>query len=255
MNLSNFMHNVSSVALRSVALHASEYTIDVWNNTLDIEIGGNTYSVIVSVGNHTLGASFAAAVESAIIATHPALANFTVVYTTLTDTILVAETTPTPFTLRWKTGPTSNTSMWKTMGFNLADFSSVLVGAYHEAIGPNRIDLDGPLAIDVFADELKHSIDGPIGRVELKRTREENTAVFQHYNNINEAHTFWPISRITFLTFRFLVQRVVGDGTSLTCDYRPYQFNGRNNTLRIDFGCTEYVNPMEQDVQLDPGTT
>jgi len=253
MNLSNFMHNVSSVALRSVALHASEFTIDVWSNTLDIEIGGDTHTVTVPSGNHATGAALALAVETAIQAAHAALANFTLVFTTLTDTITINETTPTPFTLLWKNGPSANTSMWKTLGFNLDDFASSLVAGDQTANAPNRIDLDGPLALDIFADELKHSINGPIGRVELERTRENTTAVFQHYNNINEAHTFWPIARLTFLTFRFLVQRVGVDGT--TCDYRPYQFHGRNNTIRIDVGCTEYVNPMEEDVQLDPGTT
>jgi hypothetical protein len=254
MKLSNFMHNVSSVALRSVALHASEYTVDAWSNTLDVQLGATLYTVTVPSGMYTSGAALASGVQAAIIATHAALANFSVVYTPLTDSLSIHESTPAAFSLLWATGPSVNTSMWKTLGFNIADLSSSLTGGTHAASAPGRIDLDGPLAIDVFADELKHSIDGPIGRVELRRDRDTHSTVFQHYNDVKEAHTFWPIARLTFLTFRFLVQRVAVDAT-LTCDYRPYQFHGRNNTLRLDFGCTEYVNPMEQDIQLDAGST
>ena len=277
MNLSNPMRNVSSVNLSSVALHASEYTVDVWNNTLDISVGGNTHTVTVPVGIHTTGTSLAEAVQATIRATHPALANFIVSYTPSTDTMIVRESTPDSFSLLWRSGPGVNTGMWKTMGYDLVDVSSSLgETGDHEIIAPHRIDLVGPLAIDVFADELCNSVDGPIGRVALERPS-AGGAVFQTYNTntntntMSEAHTFWPISRITFLTFRFMVQRVKvddvgGDGTKThtpapaianatvapSCDYRPYVFNGRNVTLRVEFGCTEYVNPMVHDVQLDP---
>jgi hypothetical protein len=258
LNLSTPMRNVSSVTLRSVALHASEYTVDVWNRAIDISVGGGTYAVTVPAGNHITGASLATAVQAAIVSTHPALVAFTVAYTALTDTITISESTPAAFTLCWRSGANADTSMWKTLGYDLADTTSVLVGARHVAVAPGRIDLMGVLAIDVFADELEHSVDGPIGRVQLQRTVAGDVPVYQSCSTciINEAHSFWPVSRLSFLTLRFMVERarVNQDGTIL-CDYRPYAFNGRNNTLRIDFGCTEYVNPMEQDVQLDPGMT
>ena len=256
LTLTTPMRNVSSVALRSVALHASEHTVDVWNQSIDISLGGTTYEITVLVGEHTTGDALAAAVQAAIRATDPALVAFTVSYTALTDIITIAEVTPAAFTLLWRTGPNADTSMWKTLGYTLTDTTSVLVGGSHNAVAPGRIDLMGVLALDVFADELDHSVAGPIGRVQLQRTVAGDTPVYQRYNYINEAHTFWPISRLTFLTLRFMVERarVNQDGTIMR-DYRPYVFNGRNNTIRLDFGCTEYVNPMEHDVQLDPGTS
>jgi hypothetical protein len=255
MDLPTHVRNISSVALRSVAMHASEYTVDVWNQSIDLLFGGTTYAVTVPVGEHTSGASLAGAVQAAIIATDAALLAFTVSYTALTDTITISEGTPGEFTLLWRSGTNANTSMWKTLGYELRDTTSVLVGGTHDAVAPGRVDLMGVLAIDLFADELEHSVDGPIGRIQLQRTVAGDTPVYQRYNYITEAHTFWPISRLTFLTLRFMVERVRvnQDGTTM-CDRRPYMFNGRNNTVRLDFGCTEYVNPLEEDVQLDPGT-
>ena len=250
-SLTHIMRNVSSVALRSVACHASEYVVDVWNNTLDILFGGTLYSVTVPVGDYT-AVTLPPGVQAAIIATDVALANFTVTYASLTDTVLISETTPAVFTLLWRTGPNANTSMWKTLGYTLNDITSSL-GATHDAPAPARIDLIGVLAIDVFADELNNSVEGPIGRVQLARAVPDGP-IFQNFTN--ETHAFWPIGRLTFLTFRFMVEfaKMSTDGT-MVCDYRPYIFNGRNNTVRVDIGCTEYVNPMEKDVHLEPSAT
>lgn len=253
MDLATTMRNVNSVSLRSVALHAAEYTVDAWNNTIDVQLGGTVYTVNVPLGMYASGANLATAVTAAFVATDVALANLSVAYVALTDSVVVSETTPLPFTLLWHSGPTSSTSMWATLGFQRTDLSSALSGGSHEAAGQGKIDLDGVLAVDIFADELSNSLNGPIGRVLL----EQSTAGAPSFQTLvsNEHHTFWPIGRIQFLTFRFMVQygQVESDGT-VSCAYRPYEFHGRNNTLRLDFGVMSYMNPMEEEVQLDPGT-
>jgi hypothetical protein len=77
--------------------------------------------------------------------------------------------------------------------------------------------------------------------------------VFQE-TSVEEHHSFWPIGRLNFITFKFMVQYERISGDTITCDYRPYEFHGKRNTLRLDFGETTYMNPMENEVQLDPGT-
>lgn len=252
-DLSSVMRNVTSVRLQSVALSQTEYTVDIWNNRIDVIIGGTEYPVVVPIGMYTTGTSLAAAVTAAFVATAPALAAFTATYTALTDNITISESTPTAFVLPWRTGTNVNKSMCKTLGYRQEDVNSILDGGSHEAVAPGRVDLNGVLAIDVFADELTNSLEGPIGRVLLNKSFEESP-VFQE-TIIDDYHTFWPIGRIQFLTFRFMVQygRLNDDGTIL-CDYRPYEFHGRQNTLRLDFGVASYMNPMEAEVQLDPGT-
>lgn len=248
------LRNVSQVGLDAVALHPSEHTIDVWNNKIDVSIGGVTHTVTVPTGTHIVGSSLAVAVEAAITATHPDLAHITVTYVTLTDTLTVADTTGTPFVLLWRTGPSVNTSCWRTLGFECADATSVTIGTYAVVTSPYRVDLVGPLAIDMFADELRHCLSGPVGRVHLHAS--SNGAVFQKYTTpLVDAHTFWPLGKLSCLTLRFMVTYVDGEGDTLRTRYRPYVFNGRPITARLVFGCTEYVNPLEADVELDPNTT
>jgi hypothetical protein len=225
--------------------------VDVWNNTIDVQFGGTTYEVVVPVGMYS-ATSLATAVTTAFVATDPALAAFTATYTALTDTITIAESTPTVFTLLWLTGPNANTSLAHTLGYNRIDTVPTLSGGSHVVVAQGRVDVTGVLAIDVFAEELSNSIDGPIGRVLLKKEFVDSP-VFQE-TPIEESHVFWPIGRIQFLTFKFMVQYGRIDNGTITCDYRPYEFHGKNNTVRIDFGETSYINPMEQEVQLDPST-
>ena len=253
MDLSSVMRNVTSVRLRSVGLEKAEYPVDVWNNRIDVEIGGTEYGVTVPVGVYASGGDLATAVAAAFVAAAPALAGFTATYTSLTDSLTISESTPTQFTLLWKSGAHANTSAYRTLGYAREDVASTLVGGSHDAVAPGRIDLEGVLAIDVFADELSNSLDGPIGRVLLKQTV-EGAPVF-HETVIDDYHTFWPIARLHFLTFRFMVQYGrINDDETILCDYRPYEFHGRHNTLRLDFGVASYTNPMEAEVQLDPGT-
>lgn len=248
MDLPTVMRNVSSVSLRSVGLHASEYTVDVWNNTIDVSFGGSTYEVVVPIGMYS-APTLATAVTVAFTGV-PALAAFTATYTVLTDTITISA--PAVFTLLWLTGLNANTSLAQTLGYTRVDTVSTLDGGSHVVVSQGRVDLDGVLAVDVFADELSNSMDGPIGRVLLGKQLED-APVFQE-TSIEEHHSFWPISRLQFLTFRFMVQYGRIDGGVITCDYRPYEFHGKRNTVRLDFGETAYINPMESEVQLDPGT-
>jgi hypothetical protein len=251
MELSTFVRNVTSTTLRSVGLDVAEYTVDAWNNMIDVNVGGTDYVVGVGVGMYATGSDLATAITTAFVATHAALAAFTAVYTPLTDTITISETTPTQFTLLWGSGPNVNTSLWKTLGFVQQDVVSVLVGGSQDVMSPGRVDLYGVLAIDVFADELTNSLEGPIGRVLLKQTL-EGAPVFQE-TIVNDYHTFWPISKIQFLTFRFMVQYGhINDDASVVCKYRPYEFHGRHNTVQLDFGVTSYLNPLEAEVQLEP---
>jgi len=250
IDLSTPLRNVTSVALRSVGLHASEYTVDVWNQWVDIKLGGVVYEVAAPLGMVSSGTALATTLQTSIVATHPALAAFTVVYNSTTDTLTLTETTSAPFTLLWATGPHATTSLWKTMGYTLADTTSTAGGV---SVSPGRIDLHGVLAIDVFADELENSVNGPMGRVTLQRDLPGDTPVFLVIPTGN-VHTFWPLARLTFLTLRFMVQYPVVDDGTVTCAYRPYVFNGRNNTCQLEFACSEYMNPMEHDVHLDPST-
>lgn len=248
MDLPTVMRNVSSVVLRSAALHASEYTVDVWNNRIDVEFGGPTYEVVVPIGMY-LASTLATAITAAFVATDAALAAFTATHNSLTDTITIAEATPAVFTLLWLSGPNANTSLAHTLGYTRVDTVSSLVGV-QMVVSQGRVDLDGVLAIDIFADELANSMDGPIGRVLLEK--ESGAPVFQE-TSFEEHHTFWPIGRLQFLTFRFMVQYGRVSGGAITCAYRPYEFHGKTNTLRLDVGETAYINPMESEVQLDPG--
>jgi len=250
-NVSSVMRNVSSVRLRSIGLHAAEYNVDVWNNRIDIMFGGTVYQVTIPVGEYASGTDLASATTTAITSTSGALAGFSVSYSTLLDSLTITESTPTEFTLLWLSGPNVNTSAYRVLGFDRSDLTSTLNGPNHEIVG-GRVDLDGVLAIDVFADELTKSLDGPVSRVMLRK-QYANAPVFRDLP-VNDFHTFWPIARLTFLTFRFMVQygHVNTDGTVL-CEYRPYVFHGKANTVRVDLGVTSYINPMEDDVQLDPG--
>ena len=252
IGLPTVMRNVSSVSISSVCLHASEFTVDVWNQFINIQLGGNVYTVEVPIGMYSK-VDLATAVTAAFVATDPALASITVTYTSVTDSMTVSESTPVPFTLLWSTGQHANTSMARTLGFDQVDTASTLSGGSHVVSSSGRVDLDGVLAIDVFADELSNSMDGPVGRVLLERQL-DGAPVFQK-TPVEETHSFWPIGRLQFLTFRFMVQygRVNQDG-SIVCDYRPYQFHGKENTIRLDVGETTYINPLENEVQLDPGT-
>lgn len=250
-DMSTTMRNVNSVRLRSVGLHAAEYTVDTWNRHVDLELGGTVYQVEIPVGNYTSGTTLATAVTTAITSTDAALAGFSVTYTASLDSLTITESTPSVFTLLWATGPNVNTSAYRTLGFDRTDTTSVLNGPNHEVSG-QRIDLDGILAVDVFVDELTKSMEGPVGRVML-RSQYADAPIFQDLP-VNETHTFWPIGRLQFLTFRFMVQygHLNDDGT-VVCKYRPYRFHGKHNTVRLDVGVTSYINPMENDVQLDPG--
>jgi len=255
VDLPTTMRNISSVTLRSIGLMPSEYTVDAYNNTIDVSFGGSVYTVTVPSGVYATGGVLATAVGAAIVATDAALAGFSATYTALTDTLTISESTPAAFTLLFQSGASAGTatSMWRTLGFLRTDTPSVLVGGSHDAVAPGRVDLTGVLAIDVFADELTTSLDGPIGRVLLDRSV-SGDPVFQESHH-EDYHQFWPLGRLKFLTFRFMVQfgRQSDDGT-VVCDYRPYMFHGRDVSLRLDFGETSYVNPMEADVQLGPGT-
>lgn len=251
MDLSTFVRNVTSTTLRSVGLEPAEYTVDVWNNMVDVEVGGTQYAVAVELGMYANGTDLATAISTAFVATHAALAGFSVVYTALTDRMTVSESTPTQFSLLWGSGENANTSLWKTMGFLQQDVSSTLSGGAHQVDSPGRVDLYGPLAIDVFADELTNCLEGPLGRVLLSRSV-EGAPVFRE-NTLDNHHTFWPISKIQFITFNFMVQygHINADGT-VVCKYRPYEFHGRHNTVQLDFGVMSYMNPLEAEVQLEP---
>lgn len=250
MNLPTTMRNISSVTLRSVGLMPAEYTVDVHNNTFALSFGGTVYTVTVPSGMYGTGGALASAVGAALVATDAALAGFSAAYTPLTDTITISESTPAAFTLLFYAAAST---MWSTLGFARADTASVLVGGSHDAVAPGRVDLTGVLAIDVFVDELTSSLDGPVGRVLLDRNV-TGDPVFRESHH-EDFHQFWPLGRLKFLTFRFMVQvgRQDEDGT-VVCAYRPYLFHGRNVSVGLDVGETSYINPMEADVQLGPGT-
>lgn len=233
------MRNVIGIRVLAASVAATEYTVDDSNQMLDVEINNEVYVVAVTRGLYASGTDLAAAVEAAIVSTDTALQHFIVHYIVLTDRVVIKETTGTAFAIKWRSGRHANTSMWRTLGFDLSDAHSTLVGGHHELAARNRIDLVGAQTLDVFADELR--LEVPLVRVQLPSAR-----------CVSHTHSVWPIARIAFLTFRFQVHTVrVDDDGQHRAHYRPYNFNGRNNSLQIKFECREVLNPLREDVQLD----
>ncbi len=253
MNLAVVQRNVIGIGLNLAVIPVSEYNVNIYTQWLDIEVAGIVYSVKLPEGNYvnltTIPANnFSAALNAAIVATSPVLAAYTVTFNPLTFKVVVA-TNGAPCILRFGTGPNVNRSLWEIMGFPRLDTADLAV---QESTG--SMNLVGTLAIDLFIEEISNAIDATdnaFARIDLNRVGTSDHCFFTPPGD-GLPRYFWPISRLTFVTFNFKVRwtELLPDGTIIET-YRPYLFNGKQHTLRLDFVSKEYKSPFEDSIELE----
>ena len=244
------LRNVIGIHMDQAVVPISEPNVNPYNQWIDIDVGGTLYQVQVPEGEYSDGFSLAAGVEAAIQAVGGPLAAFTVTYTFLTRKLTVNSNGPACI-LKWRTGPNVNRSMWVVMGFPREDTANTPVH-----VAPGIIDLAGALAIDVFIDEIEthiNSVDNQFVRISLQKFTPASTVTYFTPTTAGLPVTFWPIARLQYLTFRFLVKytALLPDG-QVVVRYRPYDFQGRNHTFMVAVQTREYRNIMEDFVELDP---
>ena len=253
MNLAVVQRNVIGIGLNLAVIPVSEFNVNIYTQWLDIEVAGVVYSVKLPEGNYvnvpTVPANnFSAALEAAIVATSPVLAAYTVTFNTLTLKVVV-DTNGAPCSLRFGTGPNVNRSLWEIMGFPRTDTANLAV---QEGVG--TVNLAGALAIDLFIEEISNAIDATdnaFARIDLNRVGTNDNCFFTPPGD-GLPRYFWPIGRLTFVTFNFKVRwtELLPDGTIIET-YRPYLFNERQHTLRLDFVSKEYKSPFEDSIELE----
>ncbi len=239
------LRNVIAIFLNLAVIPVSEYNINEFNQWIDIDEAGTIYQVQIPEGYYT-EANIAMDVQNAIVATHPALAAYTVSFSTLTKRITI-DSNGAPFSMLYRTGPNVNRSTWIVLGFPREDTTAAV-----SVTAPGTVDLLGALAIDLFAEELTNSLDGSLARIELNRQSIGGATYFTP-SDIGAQSYFWPIGKLQFLTFRFMVPytELLPDGEIIE-RYRLYQFNGRQHMLDFDVITREYRNVLEDNVELDP---
>jgi len=243
--------NVIGIGLNLAVLPLTEYNVNEYNQWLDVDANGTLVSVELPTGIYTL-ANLAAGLQAALVAASPALAAYTVALSpTLNKITINTNNAAAPCTLLFGTGPNLNRSLWQVLGFvrGVDTFVSDVQAA------PGVVDLLGALAVDMFIDEIKTAIgsaDNAFARIDLYRTQTTSDATFFTPPGDGLPLFFWPIARLTFLTFRFLVKYSVleADG-SIRELYRPYLCNYRNNAVRLDIVTREYKSPLEDSVELE----
>ena len=242
--------NVVAIGLNLAVIPLSEYNINEYNAWLDIDVAGVTYSVLLPVGTYN-GTTIAPGLQAAIVATNVALAAYTVTLTPLTSKITI-DTNGPPCVLLFRTGPHVNRNLWQVLGF--PRFADTLDLAVH--VAPGTVSLFGAMSIDVFIDEISNSIqstDNAFARIDLLRTVVTADVTFFTPPGDGLPLAFWPISRLTFLTFSMLVKYTEITATGdLVERYRPYLFNGRDHILRLDIITQEYKSPLEESIELEP---
>jgi hypothetical protein len=253
MNLAVVQRNVIGIGLNLAVIPVSEYNVNIYTQWLDIEVAGAVYSVKLPEGNYvnvtTIPANnFSTALQAAIVATSPVLAAYTVTFNTLTFKVVVA-TNGAPCILRFGTGPNVNRSLWEIMGFARTDTANLAVQE-----GAGTMNLAGALAIDLFIEEISNAIDATdnaFARIDLNRVGGSEYCFFTPPGD-GLPRYFWPIGRLTFVTFNFKVRwtELMPDGTIIET-YRPYLFNERQHTLRLDFVSKEYKSPFEDSIELE----
>ena len=251
MNLPVPQKNVIAIGLNLAVIPISEYNINPYTQWLDIFFGATLYSVMMPEGNYT-AATLPAQLQAAIVATNAALAAFTVTLSPFTNKITI-NTNGGPCSLLFFSGPHVNVNMWQIIGFPRQDTPSNAV-----QVAPNVIDTIGTLAIDFFIPEIANNIestDNAFARIDLSRFGALSEHTYFTPPGDGLPLTFWPISRLTFLTFEFRVRytKLEPDGTIIEA-YRPYLFNGRNNTIRLDIITREYKSPLEETIELEATT-
>lgn len=242
------LRNVIAISLSSGVFPIAEFNVNAYNQYLDIDIAGTVYTVQVPEGDYT-ETTLAAAVQAAIVALGPPLAGFTVALDPLTHRITVANAAA--FSLLFRTGPSVNKSMWQVLGFPQLDTATAVSVA-----APGVVDLAGTLAVDMFIEEVSCNIDSTdnaVARIDLEKFTPVSALTYFTPTSNGVLRKFWPISRLQYLTFQFMVKvnELQPDG-QVVVKYRPYEFNGRNHTMQLAISCKEYESPQDEFVELDP---
>ena len=226
MNLSVIQKNVIGMGLNLAVIPVSEYNINIYTQWLDIEVAGVLYSIQLPEGNYTNVTpgitNFSTALTVALIATSPVFAAYTVAFEALTNKYII-KTHGGPCILRFGTGPNVNRSLWQVMGYPRVDTLDLTVQE-----SPGVVNMFGALAIDLFIEEISNAIDSAdnmFARLDLNRIATSEYCFITPPGD-GLPRYFWPISRLTFLTFSFKVRysEVLPDNTIIQ-RYRPYLFN------------------------------
>jgi len=253
MNLPVPQKNVIGIGLNLAVVPISEYNVNPFTQWIDIRVAGVTYSVQLPEGNYVTVAgnplNIATSLQAAIVAFNPALAAFTVTLSALNNRITI-NTNGAPCSLLFGTGPNVNKCLWQILGFPRVDTDDLVV-----LDAPGTVDVTGTRAIDVFIEEIANSIDSTdnaFARIDLLRYNITTDVTFFTPPGDGVPRYFWPISRLTFLTFSFLVRytEIMPNGTLIET-YRPYLFNGRQHTMRLDVISKEYKSPLEDNIELE----
>jgi hypothetical protein len=243
------LRNVIGVYMNNAVIPISEPNVNVFNHWIDIDVGGTLYEVQIPEGEYN-ELTLAPAIQAAIQAMGGPLAAFTVSLSPITRSLTVNTNGP-PCIIKWRTGPNVNRSMWMVMGFPRVDTPDTVIH-----VAPGIIDISGVPAIDVFIEEVKssiNSVDNCFVRIPMQRFAPTSTITYFTFTTAGLPVTFWPIARLQYLTFNFLVKTTIllpnGD---IVVKYRPYDFKQRQHTFQLTFETKEYKNVFEDFVELDP---
>lgn len=246
------MRNVVSVNMTNAAIPLSEYLVNEYTQWLDVEYLGVLYQVQMPLGDwNTSAGLYASTLQTAMI-TAGLPATLTVTSNVDTQRLTFATNTGNPWRFLMRSGPNVNQSMWQIIGFPRVD--TELAPVLH---APNNLDFQGTYAVEFFIDEISchlESSDNMVNHVILQKFLAISVTTYKAPPDAGLPRTFFPIARLQYLTFRFLVSyTILEPGSDIPVQkYRPYLCNGRNHTFQLDFGCKEYADMFEQTVELDP---
>lgn len=243
------LRNVVGVYMNNAVMPISEPNVNYSTQWIDIDVAGTVYQVAVPKGEYD-AINIALAIQNAIQAMGGPLAAFTVSLDPITRKFTINTNGP-PCIILWKTGPNVNRSMWMVMGFPRIDTPDAVS---HTA--PGILDISGTMAIDVFISEIKksiNSVDNSFVRIPMQRFAPTSTITYFTFTTAGLPVTFWPIARLQYLTFSFLVKTtcILPNGEVVT-KYRPYDFEGRQHTFQLTIETKEYKNVFEDTLELDP---
>lgn len=243
--------NVVSITLAKCVFPVSEYVVNAYNKWVDVDVGGTVYSVEMEEGDVFTSTQLAALLQTAF--GNAGLGTFTVTAVPLQRKLSIQSGGPT-FSLLFRTGEHVNESAWMLLGFPRDDTSPAA-----SVVAPGIVDLTGTSAVDFFIDEVSNhldSVDACVARIDLARYSGSVDTTYYSPSDTGQVQFFWPISRLIYLTFRFMVpQAVLLPNGSIIQRYRPYQFNGRQHVLELNIVAKEYKSVIEESVELEPNRT
>lgn len=159
------LQNVAQISVLEVILPTSYYVFNSGNNTFQLTIAGNTYTVTIPVGNYdtsTLPSALATALGSAYGAV-----TWTVTYSTLLNKLVVSNSGPTAFDLTFGSGTTdigaTNPRLWLGYNGGINSFNGTVAGG----TAPNVVNLSGWNFVYVNSSKIGNIIDAYVadGRI------------------------------------------------------------------------------------------